>query len=132
MTEDYVSYEVAKLLKEKGFNEPIFEFYDKNGTVLYSRHPQGLKLSDFCKDDELYPHITHQMAAKWLREIHGIGIFPGTYTLTNASGTEEYHPYGSAIVNLKTYELMTNDIMSETLYEDAFEHALTYVLKELV
>ena len=29
ITEDYVSFETAKLLKEKGFNEPYKLYYDK-------------------------------------------------------------------------------------------------------
>ena len=27
ITEDYVSYEVAKLLKENGFDEPVLHFF---------------------------------------------------------------------------------------------------------
>lgn len=31
ITEDYVSFEVAKLLKEKGFDEPLKRFYNSEG-----------------------------------------------------------------------------------------------------
>ena len=46
ITEDYCSFEIAKLLKEKGFDEKVISFY-----------PPG---------DIQRP--THQMAMKWLRE----------------------------------------------------------------
>lgn len=53
ITEDYCSYEVSKLLKEKGFDEKVISFY-----------PPG---------DIQRP--THQMAMKWLRKKHNILLF---------------------------------------------------------
>ena len=35
ITEDYCSYEVSKLLKEKGFNEPIWTRYEDNDEVIF-------------------------------------------------------------------------------------------------
>ena len=49
ITEDYVSFETAKLLKEKGFEQPI----------------------DY---EKWFPKITLQMAMKWLREVYNIAI----------------------------------------------------------
>jgi hypothetical protein len=60
ITEDYVSFEVAKLLKEKGFDEKVISFY-----------PPG---------DIQRP--TLQMAMKWLREVHKIYITTHIKTLT--------------------------------------------------
>lgn len=34
ITEDYIGFETAKLLKKKGFNEPCYRWYDGNGYVL--------------------------------------------------------------------------------------------------
>ena len=110
ITEDYCSYEVAKLLKEKGFNEDIHTVYE----------PTFNKFFNYPLKPNSYSNViaapTHQMAMKWLREVHKIGIFPSTYTFTNVGGTEEYHPYGTAIINLVTYELMTDDIMARISY----------------
>ena len=33
--EDYVSFEVAKLLKEKGFDEPVQHFYKCDSKEIY-------------------------------------------------------------------------------------------------
>lgn len=35
IAEDYVSFEVAKLLKEKGFNEPCRAIYSPKGVVRH-------------------------------------------------------------------------------------------------
>ncbi len=35
ITEDYVSFEVAKLLKEKGFDIPVWTRYEDNGEVIF-------------------------------------------------------------------------------------------------
>ena len=50
ITEDYCSFEVAKLLKEKGFDYKGFDYIDFEGEVIRQDRP------------------THQMAMKWLRE----------------------------------------------------------------
>ena len=75
ITEDYCSYEVAKLLKDKGF---------KCGAT-YSK--------GFVKDGDgfvggLIRHedkITHQMAMKWLREEKGIYVYVEPYLLGGGS-----------------------------------------------
>ena len=64
ITEDYVSFETAKLLKEKGFEERIRSWYDNNGVF----HEEGCRMSN---SDCLPPTVmapTLQMVMKWLRE----------------------------------------------------------------
>ena len=58
--EAYCSYEVAKLLKEKGFNEPIRCWYDN----YQDFHEEGVRMRN---TDCLPPTImcpTHQMAMR--------------------------------------------------------------------
>ena len=62
ITEDYVSFEIAKLLKEKGFDEPVMYHFTPDGTRRKFQQA-------FYKDDVAQP--TLQMAMKWLREKHG-------------------------------------------------------------
>lgn len=74
--EDYVSFEIAKLLKEKGFDEMTDMEYNKYGELLSNRmcghhycvHHKGLFP---------YPAPTLQMAMKWLREVHNLYIWIG-------------------------------------------------------
>lgn len=66
ITEDYVSFETAKLLKEKGFDEATYHDYAPNGVrwfqeVLVNHNSQG---GVACP--------TLQMAMKWLRKEHNL------------------------------------------------------------
>lgn len=63
ITEDYVSFETAKLLKEKGFNEIVDHCYD-----LYS-----FEFIPHCaKHGGQVNAPTIQMAMKWLEEKYGV------------------------------------------------------------
>lgn len=74
ITEDYVSFEIAKLLKEKGFDEDIDLWYDENGE-MFSRHKYDIS-GDWRVNaqQKVYLCPTLQMAMKWLREKHKITI----------------------------------------------------------
>jgi hypothetical protein len=126
--EAYCSFEVAKLLKEKGFNSPCQRVYDKNGIIciIYS----GFDIPHNYTNILLYLCPTHQMAMAWLREVHNIGIFPSTYT--HISDRKTIHSHGTAIINLKTYELMTDSYLANDTYEEAVEVALKYTLENLI
>ena len=64
MKEAYCSYEVSKLLKEKGFDEYCDNYYDQS-----SDEPQQLTLDEmYYSYDEFIKAPTHQMACAWLRE----------------------------------------------------------------
>ena len=123
ITEDYVSFETTKLLKEKGFDvseiDAYFPFvYYANGKM------------DFYDDD--YPlfvceAVTLQMAMKWLREVHNksieirsqglkatsIGWIVEIYNLVNQD-EEFHHPY------------------TFPTYEEAAEAAIKYCLENLI
>ena len=77
ITEDYVSYEVAKLLKEKGFDEPVYNYYKWDGfeqvrfSTITTPEYEPFRNSDPNGDGEI-ACPTHQMALKWLREVHKI------------------------------------------------------------
>ena len=87
ITEDYVSFETAKLLKEKGFNEycksvyhvgsiysvASLEYHDNEGYGAVIEEKQN---SDFGKYDNAISAPTLQMAMKWLREVHNVLVIP--------------------------------------------------------
>lgn len=69
--EAYCSFEVAKLLKEKGFDELCYMSYwlrTKDSIEFVHLEQSGNNYSD-C----LFAP-THQMAMKWLREVKGLFI----------------------------------------------------------
>lgn len=72
--EDFVSFEVAKLLKEKGYNEPTRSYYSNNETVYF---PGVFELTnEDRKSSKFYSAPTLAEAAKWLREVHNIYVCP--------------------------------------------------------
>ena len=71
MVEDYVSFETAKLLKEKGFDIPLNYFYNSDGRKCYAT---SYNWNQTTGDFQDYSCPTLQMAMKWLREKHKIFI----------------------------------------------------------
>ena len=70
INEDYVSFEVAKLLKEKGFNEPIWTRYEDDNEVIF-----GDKYDWNNSPMSQTSAPTLQMAMKWLREEKDVLIY---------------------------------------------------------
>ena len=123
ITEDYVSFETAKLLKEKGFNECCRAFHSPSRKLFYSSHD----IKNFEDGKTIGRAIaapTHQMAMKWLREVHNIIIViePHSYNCME----EKTSSYDFSIWYGDNYEhpLTTN----YSTYEEAVEAAILYVL----
>ena len=153
ITEDYVSFETAKLLKEKGFDEPctylwIFEKtnnpeVDDNGVYkcpvkkyTESDYWNNTSIELYKKEDEywndnidFFACPTLQMAMKWLRNKHDIVCSVGLFT-----DLPETPPYWSFnILNQSKANVMYEafDIKCET-YEEASEAAIKYCLENLI
>ena len=71
--ETYVSFEIASLLNEKGFDEECRARYDSNGALHYEKYPIEASGAEM-HDSILCP--THQMVMMWLREVYNILIEP--------------------------------------------------------
>ena len=105
ITEDYVSFEVAKLLKEKGFDEECQKYYG----------------------DYKYPCPTLQMAMKWLREVHGIDIPIDIRFWTDDEGVD-VKSWRYTVYHTDEIE----DFGQSDTYEEAAEAAVKYCLENLV
>lgn len=125
--EAYCSFEVAKLLKEKGFNWDCITYYvdSEHDNVKYSM----LFENNTTWEERCYSAPTHQMAMKWLREEKNIFIViePHAYDYVN----EKNESYVCSLwVGDNYYEYIeSRDYPS---YEEAVEAALKYVLKNLI
>ena len=126
ITEDYVSFELAKLLKEKGFDGECWDAYTGNNWT----YEPPFKNSEFNLDAEksFFTIPTIQMAMKWLREVHSLYIdivtsfsqdgicytFSCSNTMDLIQGTKgtSYHEYQT--------------------YEEACEEAIKYCLENLI
>lgn len=76
VTEDYVSFETAKLLKEKGFDEPCQTWYGiyQELNFLSEEEPNTNSSNRNALLDVACP--TLQMATKWVQETFNIIIIP--------------------------------------------------------
>ena len=124
--EAYCSFEVSKLLKEKGFNEPCRSYFiDKVDYVDFSYSVE--ELTDLYMDVWEILRPTHQMALAWLREEHHIFIEIGTSVDLNGN----YH-FCYTILDNKCKYLTRGYTDFNFNYEDAVEAALEYSLKNLI
>lgn len=122
--EDYCSYKVAKLLKEKGFKEPCFSFYENN-LAYYTDSARNWNVPKSGATSR----PTLQMAMKWLRVKHNICI--STYAAAYRYGfTIEKADTGSNICNEDVVE--ADPKCMEYSYEQAAEAALKYSLENLI
>lgn len=123
ITEDYCSYEVSKLLKEKGFDRACPYWYDKEKNMkifpgLVSTNTSNRAIS--CP--------TYQMAMKWLRETYHLHI--QISQVIGMNGNTAYVP--SAWQN-GVYVKTIGDVYDpKKTNEEAVEDALKYVLQNLV
>ncbi len=123
-TEDYVSYETAKLLKEKGFDNDVICtdcWYDENGD-LHRRGNYSYSGAPVYHKDTCCNAPTLQMAMKWLREVHNIAIetewehlwYAYIKPMTSKPSEEDYYQCKSS------------------KYEEACEVGIMYCLENLI
>lgn len=115
ITEDYVSLETAKLLKENGFdwNCESKRFYPEPDYDQES--PDGVYAP------------TLQMAMKWLREVHSLHI---AVIVTYQHIPRKYEAHIMKLENVDDFILHQNvDFAS---YEQACEAAIKYCLENLI
>ena len=120
--EDYVSFETAILLKQKGFAVPVRTFY--NPKYRGEKVSDGTALINYNADPEdgsvLCSAPTLQMAMKWLRKVHGLFINLFIYEYGEGKVAFEIEKIPSAETVKEDYEYAT--------YEEAAEAAIKYCL----
>lgn len=132
ITEDYVSFETAKLLKEKGFDVYGDGSYN-SGIEIYKEYSPNGKLNSCATskpNKKAYPAPTLQMAMKWLREEHNLFVFPFPQMNANKFWVEIYQ-----LSDNKEWENLyceSIDLKDYPLYEEACEAAIKYCLKNLI
>lgn len=114
--ETYVSFDIAKLLKEKGFGECSTSYISEDGDIF----PTPL-----VKRKEHYPAPTQQMAMRWLREKYNIHIEPRYFPTPNIYRYVIIHS-PAAFKNIDSHPQYFNT------HEEAVEAALKYCLNNLI
>lgn len=118
ITEDYCSFEIAKLLKEKEFDVELQCYsYDavtkENVDIYWQKNINGL-----------LPRCTHQMALRWLRE-NNIIITPQPEYFS----CDRCKSWGIDIWAFDNYKKLPGDFPT---YEEAVEAALHWTLENLL
>lgn len=128
--ERYCSYEISKLLREKGFDEPCRSIYVDNVDYIdfyYTKEEQtNLQIGVW---ETLRP--THQMVIDWLRRKHNIliSIIPQEVNI----GVDRIC-YAIYKITENIYQPLYNGKVDNLVdsYEEAIEAALKYSLTELI
>ncbi len=113
MTEDYVSFESAKLLKEKGFDEEV-------------EGPTEDRAENWNIESRYFSTPTLQMAMKWLREKYSLEIYP-YHNYDNSKWWYEIIKYPNSVAE---YECGKDEELDT--YEEACEAAIKYCLENLI
>lgn len=125
ITEDYVSFETAKLLKKKGFDEKCNSYFISNNEIALIANKR-----DFNNHGIYLSAPTLQRAMKWLREVHNLSV--EVYrTACGYIGCIVAIPSGT---DIKLLEEDGDDLPSGqyTKWEYACEAAIKYCLKNLI
>jgi hypothetical protein len=134
ITEDYVSFEIAKLLKEKGFDEGCRARYGTAGSFSYEKYEVE---ASGCEMHNAILAPTLQMAMKWLRIEHNIHIEPHIVKTRYSYG---YMPNFIDLKKLKPYfpfdadgfDFSNADKYVCITYDKACEVAIKYCLEHLI
>ena len=125
--EAYVSFETAKLLKKKGFDENTLMVYMSYGDLCKCNRYDSIRNSNYNDITKNYFECTaptHQMAMKWLREIYGIDI---VIEISDPSVNDRKY---YCIIWDKNNDSYILDLFDS--YEDAVEAAIKYCLENLI
>jgi hypothetical protein len=125
ITEDYCSFEIAKLLKEKGFEGDTNAYYH-----IWDYGNKVCSVQEFSHSEapHLYiPAPTLQMAMKWLREVYNVVI---VIDVCRETGREGFYCW--QLENNRTGDWIGNIVGECPTYEQACEAALKYYLENLI
>lgn len=115
--DQYVTYETAKALNDKGFDEPVYRIIWKHGDKISTLASlEKVRNSDLDIDD-MYSCPTHQMVLSWLRETYHLFI---EVSLGMSLGGVYRFDYSVLDSNCK----YIRKAFTGTTYEDAVEKAI--------
>ena len=139
MQENLITFETAKLAKEKGFNIPTISYYNPKGRSEESEGymTERLECSNWNDGQGSYPTLakdvecsapTQSLLQKWLREVHNIHIEPQL----SRNSQEEYKDWWFYLYpNLSggRIKFFPSEIGEGLSYEKALEIGLQEALK---
>lgn len=127
--EDFVTFEIAKKLKEKGFNEPCYKYYQKgvlDSDDCWNRYNKGT--ADRCSA----PTISQVL--KWLREEKDIFIELEYINQEECGCTIILQETGDLIAewNWDKFKYANKNPLVRNTYEQTALAGIEYVLNNLI
>ena len=122
--EEYISFEVAKLLKDKGFNEKCNYYFISNNEIALTFNKRDFNHGIYLSAPTQY------IVMRWLREVHNLSV--EVYrTACGYIGCITAIPSGT---DIKFLETDGDDLASGayTKWEYACEAAIKYCLEHLI
>ena len=142
ITEDFVSFETARLLKEKGFDIYVRSYYQKYEYKTKEELITNDALWNYNISSFRYSAPTLQMAMKWLREVHKLFI---TIEIKGDPRKQDFiyfkwsvAKYSSAQINRidngldKPEDYWIAPYEEDETYERACEAGIKYCLENLI
>lgn len=130
ITEDYVSFEVAKLLKEKGFQLPVKNYYSLyTEDVKHNLQKKYGAKKNWNSFAFAVSRPSQSLVMKWLREVHHLVI-----QIEFIDFLEHGEVWLYSIIERKTIKQLTgrDEDFTEHSYEEACEAAIKYCLENLI
>lgn len=136
MNEEFVTFEIAEKLKEKGYNKPFYFYYRTDDECIHHVNTcDPLVYSDKI-DDEVVIAPTTSQVLKWLREEKAISVEPYAsasgwrVTICRAYHQDRCDAGGGTC--LKEEVIGYNDGGAFEKYEEAALAGIEYVLDNLI
>jgi hypothetical protein len=135
MQEQIISFETAKLAKEKGFDwecnhswdDRSLDKIDKTNELVKHSKYKAFNTDDMCDQLMLYSAPTQSILQKWLREVHGLFVNVEHYENKAYRRTWTYS-ISTVFQVLENYNFEDNRVLT---YEEALEEGLQEALKNI-
>lgn len=124
MNEQLISFETAKLAKEKGFDLLTELCYIEDDKVAI---PYGLSLLEKYKSLESYATLTQSLLQRWLREVHKVHVC--TDIDINSKWSFSLHSLNSKR-NSEIPVVFNHHLTYEEALEEGLKQALLLIKKE--
>lgn len=139
MKETPITFDTAKLAKEKGFDVGVWDCYNAKGKVIdYSRN-----IYPYTNDGKFYSCCSQDLLHKWLREKHNIYVISNRFSKgfvrvanEKSKGTPGEIIYKEHFADVFKVEddgekfTNTRTIFGDS-YDDAFELGLQFALSRI-
>jgi hypothetical protein len=121
MQEELVSFETAKLGKEKGFVNILchYRYWDDSTKELTNEELFGIPNNN----ESFFEAPTQSLLQKWLREVHNIDVW-----VNKIGSTNEKKYYFNVMVNNKFVNTTNSNSKTFLKYEEALEVGLQEAL----